>query len=213
MNKKSAIILAAILALVFTASIVFTANKELRKVNKTVEVAQTQGYIPVGSVIKESDIKMVPIQQDMSKGLVTDKETVVGKSAAVSLVKGQFIFPGSLEKGAGKKDGFVEVYIPCDMSSSAMALAGEKVDIHVIDKNNREATAAPVLFKNARVLHSLDQQGKEITPGSSELSNMAAPGGSAPSAVGVEVPAEIAEQLVQYASQGAVYLVKSGDQG
>jgi len=92
-----------------------------------------------------------------------------------------------------------------------MAMAGTTVDIHLIDKQNREAAKATLLYQGAVVLHSIDQQGKEIESGGFNATNVG-PNSSAPSAVGIEVPGSIAEKLVHYAAQDAVYLVKSGNQ-
>jgi len=209
LNRKVAIIISLALALVFTAGIVLTANSELKKATKTVEAVQAIKYIPVGSVITGDMIEIIPVTQDLAKNLITSKEEAIGKSPAVSLVDGQLIYKDSLKNGTGKQSGFVEVYIPCDMSSSAMAVAGEQVDIHLIHKNNRETQTAPVIYKGARVLHSIDQQGKEVAPTRSTIGDTVTPNGNTPAVVGVEVPTSIAEKLVQYASQDAVYLVKS----
>lgn len=212
LNKKAAILISLILALVFTLGIVWTTNKELQRATETVNVAQTTRFIPAGDAIKENDIKMVPVQKEMAGNLVADKQTIIGKSPVVSLLEGQYVYKNSLDKGAGRKPGYVEVFIPTDITSSAMAVAGEKVDIHLVDKNNRESQSAQILYKGATILHSKDQQGNEIVPGSnSELSDVRSPKGHVPVAVGVEVPENIAEKLVQYASNDAVYLVKSGD--
>lgn len=210
MNKKVAIIVSLILTIVFTLGIVWTANKNYKQVSRTVDVVQTTEYVPVGSLITENDIKMVPVQENMAKNMVTDKEVVIGKSPVVSLIKGQYIYDTSLSAGIGKQKGFVEVYIKTDVSSSAMATAGELVNIHLVDRSNRDAKIAPEIYKGARVLHSLDQQGSEITPGSkASLSDMQSPDGHVPVAIGIEVPVSLADTIVQYAHNDSVYLVKS----
>lgn len=209
MNKKIAILISLLLAVVFTLGILWTANSRYKEAAQTTEVVQTTRYIPVGEIIAEQDVKLIEVQEDAAKGMVTSMDAVIGKSPAVSLVKGQYIFKDSLSDGVSKEEGMKEVFIPVDISSSAMVMPGERVDIHLVDRNNREAQSAPVLYEKARVLHVKDQQGAEITPGSSSIKEATSPRGNVPVTVGVEVPGDIAERLVQYAYNDAVYLVKA----
>jgi len=209
LNKKIAILISLVLAVVFTLGIMWTANSRYKEAAQTTEVVQATRYIPVGEKISEPDIKTVEVQKDIAAGMITNRDEIIGKAPAVSLVEGQYIFKGSLGDGVSKESGLKEVFIPVDISSSAMVMPGERVDIHLVDRNNREAETAPLLYERARVLHVKDQQGSEITPGSSALKEARSPRGNVPVTVGVEVPGDIAGKLVQYAYNDAVYLVRT----
>ncbi|MTI82352.1 MAG: hypothetical protein FH756_00320 [Firmicutes bacterium] len=208
MGKKIGIILSVVLAIAFTFGIWQAANKKYNEVAKTTEVLQTTAYIPAGQVFTEDNINTVEIPEIMAEGLVNDMEEVIDKPVQVSLIKGQYIYPGAIGEGVGRTEGFREVYIPVDLSSSALAIAGERVNINLIS-NNREAPTSQVVLENARVTHCLDSNGQEITPDrKKQLGDITGLNTPIPVSIAVEVPPDKEPIIVQAASQDRLYLSK-----
>ncbi|MCF8010900.1 MAG: hypothetical protein K9L17_08315 [Clostridiales bacterium] len=212
MNKKLGIIIALVLAVVFTAAIVWTTQNQLQEVKKTVKVAKTADFIPINSKILPEDIEMVQIYDEYAGSMVKDKGKITGMCASVSMIEGQYVYEGNLDDALSKKKGYVGVYIPTNMNSSAMVTAGDKVDVHLINQK-RGTEKSVVVYKKARVLHSLDEKGQEIEPGYNPNigEKVASPGGVEPVTVEVEVPEKLQEKIVQYADNNAVYLTRSGN--
>lgn len=169
-------------------------------------------FIPAGAEIKPEMVEVVPIPAQAANGVATALEEVVGKAAAVSMVKGQYIWKEALREGKGFRDGYTVVYVPVDLSSSAAVLAGDVVDVYGIDKGAGGAPTARLLAQGVRVLHSLNQDGNEVEPAKSGGISPV-PASRAPASVGLEVPKEVAPQVVQYASAKAVYLARSAVPG
>lgn len=207
MSKKAGIIVSLILAIVFTLGVTMAGNAKYRQVARTVDVVKAVTFIPAGQEIKQSDVAVVKVPESIAGGLVTDPQEAIGKAAKVSLLKDQFIMKDAVG-GNAAQEGMVEVFIPVDMASSAAVMAGETVSIYQIDKNNTSGGTAKLMYEKARVLDSLDQNGGQITPGQSDaLSPVTA--NKVPVSVGIEVPKDIAPQIVQAAANKAIYLVKN----
>lgn len=214
MSKNMRIAISLVLCIIFTAGIFVTANKKYAEATKTATVVVAERYIPAGELIKQEDVKEVEVPVSLAKGLVKNTKDVVGKSSKVSILKGQFVYKDGIREGVGRRPGHVEVYIPTDLSSSAMALAGEYVNIHIATKS-REAMDAPVLYHKAFVLHSLDANGVEIDPAKAkDMAGMVARGELIPVTVCVELPAgdERISSIVNFASQKMLYLTKVGEE-
>ncbi|MEG6617497.1 SAF domain-containing protein [Peptococcaceae bacterium 1198_IL3148] len=209
MSKKIGIIVSVVLALIFTGTIIFTAQKDLRAETKTVEVYKAVNYIAMGSEVKKDDVKTVEVPEKMIDNLVQDISYFEGKVTTQNIGPDQFIFENSVAKGLAIRPGYVEIFIPTDLSKSALAIAGEMVDLYPIG-DSYEGVPLPPVFEGARVLHSLDQEGKDIDPSrAQDLKGIAASGTNIPVSVGVEIPKEKVSQIVMYAGNKNIYLVKS----
>ncbi|MGI9951351.1 SAF domain-containing protein [Moorellaceae bacterium AZ2] len=189
------------------------ANAKYREATKTVTVVRATQFIPAGSEIRPEMVEVVSVPAQAAEGMVTAPEEVTGKVAAVSMVKGQYIWQDAVREGKGLQDGYTVVYVPVDLSSSAAVLAGEVVDVYGIEKGSGGATTARLLAQKVRVLHSLNQDGVEIEPGKENSGLASMPVSKTPASVGLELPKEVAQQVVQYASGKAVYLARSGVPG
>ncbi|WP_449241482.1 SAF domain-containing protein [Desulfoscipio gibsoniae] len=209
-NRKKGITISLILALLFTGAIVFGANKNYAAATKTIDTVVAGRYIPSGKYISQDDIKTEKVPEKLAGNLVQKPDAIIGKTASVSLIAGQYIWKDSITKGEGKRQGYVEVFVPTDLPSSACLIAGEMADIYVVDQGYEGAPGALPLYKGARVLNSLEQSGNEIDPAQrNQVTEMAANGSKVPVTIGVEVPEKIASALVQACSDDSVYLVKS----
>ena len=94
------------------------------------EVAAVNQYIPAGKKITKDDIKMDRVPEKMAINLVQKADGVVGKTILVSLVKDQYIWKKAIAQGEAKKEGYIQVFIPTDLPSSACVIAGELVVIY-----------------------------------------------------------------------------------
>lgn len=213
MSRKAGIIISLFLALLFTMLVTLGANAKYRQMSKGVTVVRVTQFIPAGAEIKPEMLEIASVPAQAAEGMATKPEEVAGKVAAVSMLKGQYVWKDAVKEGKGLRDGFVVVYIPVDLSSSAAVLSGEAVDVYAIDKTAGGAPAARLLAQGVRVLHSLNQDGTEIEPGKGGSGVSPVPASRAPASVGLEVPKEVAPQVVQYASTKAVYLARSAVPG
>ncbi|NSW82731.1 MAG: hypothetical protein HPY90_05560 [Syntrophothermus sp.] len=209
MSRKVGIIVSVVLAVVFTLGIMFAANQKYADVKRTVDAVKVVQFIPQGSEIKPEQVTTVKVPEALAKDLVKNPNDIVGKTAKVSMVEGQYVYLNSAE-GKAKNPNMVEVCVPVDLSSSANVTAGDTVDIYMVDKG-AEGRQAVEIYRGARVLHSYDQQGKEISPVQKvEAADAVSPQSMrVPAAVSVEVPKEAAAAIVQAGSKKAVYLVKA----
>jgi len=201
LSRKIGIVLSVVLALVFSFLIIHTANNRFEEVTKTIIAARAKQHITAGSEITADMIEEVAVQEAAGKGLISPEEAV-GKVARVSMVGGQNIYADALETGKALRTGYVEVFVPVDLASSACAIPGQYVNVH---KVNDDGTA-PVILKQVRVLHSLDNQGGGTNDGGGTLKLVDS---SKPSAIGLEVPEAEAERIVYAASQKDLYLTRS----
>jgi len=200
LSRKIGIILSLFLSLAFTFLIVVTANAKYEKAVETVTVARAAEYIPAGSEITRDMVKGAEVPRPAASGLAGVEETV-GRVAKVSMVKNQYVYKTGIEEGKPIRAGCVEVFVPVDLASSACAVPGQYVNVHKVNKDG----TAPVILKGVRVLHSLNSQGSNTEESSGGLDVMR---DSRPSAVGLEVPQELAEKVVFAASEKAIYLTR-----
>lgn len=212
MSRKTGIIISFLLALLFTGLVTMGANAKYRQVSKGVTVVRAAQFIPAGTEIKPEMLETASVPAQAAGGMAAKPEEVVGKVAAVSMVKGQYVWKDAVKEGKGLKDGCVVVYVPVDLSSSAAVLAGDIVDVFAVDKTPN-GTSTKLLAQGVKVLHSLNQDGTEIEPGKGGSGVSPVPASRAPASVGLEVPKEVAPQVVQYASAKAVYLARSAVPG
>lgn len=209
MNRKVVIIVCLVTAAVLTLLIFRSANVKYAELKKTVDAVKVVQFIPAGSEIRPGQVETVKVPETVGKEFVADINQVMGKTAKVSMVEGQFVFPGSVGDISRKPDT-VEVHVAVDLSSSAAVFAGDIVDVYAIDKDQKAAKAAEV-FRGARVLHSFDSSGMELSPLEKKTLGQVAgpPGARVPASVGLEVSREAAAVIAQVASQKRIYLVKS----
>jgi len=207
-SKKVVVIVSLILAVFFTFAVVRSVNVKYADLKKTVDVVKTTQFIPAGSEIRAEQVETVKIPEVVGRELVHSADEVIGKAAKVGLIEGQYIYPGTAENT--RRQGMAEVHVPVDISSSACVTAGDVVDVYLTDKGQAAVTAI-MLYQGARVMHSFDQNGSEISPVENKhIGSMAGPPGSrAPVSVGLEVSREAAASIAQAASKKSVYLVKS----
>lgn len=210
MSRKIVIIVSLILAVVFTLLIFRSANVKYAELRKTVDVVKVTQFIPAGAEIRADQVTTVKMPEAVGKEFVTDPGQVIGKAAKVSLVEGQYVFPGTMGD-APRKPEMVEVHVPVDLPASADVIAGDVVDVFAVLKGQQEAAQAALLYRGARVLHSLDQSGSELSPVENKGVGQVAgpPGNKVPVSVGLEVSREAAPAIVQAASQKRIYLVKT----
>lgn len=208
MSRKVGIILSLVIALIFTGLINYTSNKKYNEVTKSVTVYRAAKFIPQGTTITDSEIEADTTYPDkLSDNLVKDKKDIVGKAATVSMLANQLIYKGSTSTGAGKKPGYVEMFLPTDLSTSALAMPGDYVNIIPVSDNGEKVDP---LMVNAQVTYSLDQDGNNIDPSEqATLINSAQKGKRIPVSVGVLVPADLQAAIAQFAYKKKVYLVKS----
>lgn len=204
MSRKVGIIVSLVLALVFALLIVNAANRKYNEMAQKVQVAQAADYIPAGSEINESSLKAVEVPKYIAGGLATVQEAA-GKTAKVSMVKGQYVYKEALDTAGALRPGYVEVFVPVDLSSSAYALAGQTVNVHIVNKDSK---TAPLVLENVRVLHCLDNQGGDVGSGGNALTEAAARKNE-PASVGIEVPKDKAEMVVYAAKENMVYLTRA----
>ena len=204
MSKKVGIAVSLVLALIFTLLIVNTANRKYSEVAQKVQVAQAADYIPAGSEISESNLKSVEVLKSSAEGLATVQEAA-GKTAKVSMVKGQYVYKDALDEAKALRPDCVEVFVPVDLSSSAYALAGQTVNVHIVNKDGR---SAPLILENVRVLHCLDNQGDNVGSGGNALTEAAARKNE-PASIGIEVPKDKAEMVVYAAKENLIYLTRT----
>lgn len=209
MNRKIVIIVSVLLALVFTFAITRSVNVRYAELRKTVEVAKVTRFIPEGMEIRQDQIESFQVPEVIGKDLIKPSDAI-GKAARVSMVEGQYVYPGSVESIA-KKPGMVEIHVPVDLPSSASVIAGDTVDVYAVDKGQNSAKAVE-LYHGAKVLHVLDQNGSEVGPAENRgLSQVAGPPGSrVPASAGLEVNREASAAIAQAGSQKRIYLIKSG---
>jgi len=206
-SRKLGIAVSAVLALVFSIAVIYTGRQQ--DAQATVQVVRTQKFIPVGAEIKPDDLTVVKVPESVAEGMARSVAQVAGKAPRFSLLKGQFVYTEALTDRA-YRPGYVTVYVPTDLSSSACVAAGEYADVYIVSKA-MEAQEAVLLCEKALVRSVLDQNGNEIDPARRrELTQVASIGGKVPVSVGVEVPRELAKVLAQACSRKAVYLVRSG---
>lgn len=203
MSRKAGIAMSLILALVFTFLIVGASNRKYNEATRSVEVAQAVRYIPVGTELTEDDMKAVRVVKSAAKGLASVKEAL-GKTAKVPMLKGQYVYRDALDTAKALRPGYVEVFVPVDLSSSACSFSGQTVNVHIVDK---EGKVAPMVLENVHVLHSLTSQGQNVGEKEGGIAGGAQSGG--PASVGVEVPKDKAEIVVQAAAAKQIYLVRS----
>ncbi len=206
------IIVAIIATLIFGGLFMFYTQRELHSETKTVGAFQAKKFIPMGTPITDKEVEKIEVPVKIAKNLVTDSKYFDGKITTQNIGKEQYIFTNSLATGLVIRPGYGEVYIPTDLSKSAMAIPGELVDLYPIDRSS-EGIELPPIFEQARVIHSLDQEGNDIDPGRGEaLKNMAAKGDKIPVAIGIELPKDKISKVVLYAYNKNIYLVKSPQQ-
>jgi len=199
MTRKVGIAVSLVLAFIFTLMI---ARGVGQVKEQEVEVARVKEYVAAGEVLAPERLEAVKAPAGLAQGAVPVGEAA-GKPVKFSLVKGQLVMREVLDQGEPLKQGFVEVYVPVDLASSALVLPGQYVNVYVVAK---QQGAAPVLLlERVRVLHAVASQGEAV--GSAKQGVAAAVQGSnVPAAVGLEVPADRAPAVAQAAAQKAVYL-------
>ncbi|OPY63682.1 MAG: hypothetical protein A4E56_00405 [Pelotomaculum sp. PtaU1.Bin065] len=207
-SKKVGIVISLILALLFTTIIVAKANHRNSELNEKVQVARATHYIPAGSAINAQDVNSVDMVKSYADGLVQYND-VIGKTTRVSILKDQYIYSDGLSTAGFLKQGYVEVYMPVQINSSAFALPGDRVDVYIVNKNTKTSAKA---LSAALVIDSLDNQGKEVEIGETDRSKVTSRQDH-PSAVGIMVPEESAAQIVAAADEKNVYLVKCAPEG
>ncbi len=209
MGRKAVIVACLLLAALLTFLITRSANVKYAELRKTVDAVKVVQFIPAGSEIRPDQVEAVKVPSVIAKDFVTDVNQVAGKAARVSLVEGQYVTPGVIGE-IPRRPGLVEVHVPVDLSSSAAVFAGDTVDIFAIDRSQQVVNAVK-LYQGAKVLHSYDSNGAELSPVEKKGMGQVAgpPGMRVPASVGLEVTKEAAPAIVQAASQKRIYLVKT----
>jgi Flp pilus assembly protein CpaB len=203
MNKKIGIILSLVMALIFTSLVVIKSNQKYNQIAEKVEVTQAAHYIPAGTKITSQDVVKAEVIKTAANGLAAYND-VVGKTTKVSLLKDQYVYMDGLSTADALMQGYVEVYVPVELSSSAFALPGEKVDVYLIDKNTKQSRLA---LSAVPVLNCMDNQGREVEVGKMDLVK-AAGQQNIPASIGVMIPRDQVVAIVSAASEKSVYLVK-----
>lgn len=204
MSKKTGIIISLVLAFVFTVLIVMAANHKYAQVTQKVQVAQATQFIPAGKEITDQDVKQVDVLKTDANGLAQFKD-VIGKTTSVSILQGQYVYQNGLSTAKTLKSGYVEIYVPVDPSSSAFAMPGDLVNVHIIDKKNGQSSE---VLKNVLVLDCRNSQGDEVTVGNSQDLTKVTAQQNIPTSVGLMVPAGNSDSIIYAASDKDVYLTK-----
>lgn len=207
MSRKTGIgiVVSLVLSLVFTMLIVNAANRKYEQVAEKAAVARTTRFIAAGEEITQDNVTAVEVPKSAGHGLATVEEAT-GKVARVSMVSGQYVHKEALEVSAGLREGYVEVFVPVDLSSSALAIPGQTVNVHVISKDSQ---TAPMVVRGVRVLHSVNSRNESVADTGDHNPVTAAAKNSEPAAVGLEIAETQAEQVIYAASQKLVYLSRT----
>jgi Flp pilus assembly protein CpaB len=193
-----------VLAIICTLAIKANAARKYAAAARTVKVVQAVEFIPAGEQIDAGMVKAIDVPAQIAQGLEDNPAAVVGRSARVSILQGQYLMQDDVDT-QGRDPGTVEVYVPVTVPSSACVLPGEYVDVYQKGTNNGPAT---LLVAKAKVLHTVDSNARQTEPGKS-AGPTAAMGSSTVAAVGIEVPGAQAAAVVSAASQNAAYLALS----
>ncbi|MGB9859183.1 MAG: SAF domain-containing protein [Moorellaceae bacterium] len=202
-SRKVGLVISLVLSLLFTVIIVTAANRKYSEAMQPVEALKVKDFVAAGVEISPENTEVVKVPRPVSEGLATPEEAI-GKTAKVSMVKGQYVYRDALETSVQLASGYVEVLVPVDLASSAYALPGHAVNVYLVGK---EGEATVEVLSGIRVTRCLDSQGKAV--GSSE-GGIANPESNVPAVVGLEVPRDKASQVVAAASAKRVYLAKVG---
>jgi len=209
-NRRVVIVVSLILALVFTFAVIRSTNVKYASLKKMVDAVKTTQYIPAGSEIRAAQVITVKVPEAVSDQMdfVKNAADVMGKAAKVSLVEGQLIFQNAIDN-IPLRQNMREVHIPVDISSSAAVIAGDTVDVFAVEKSQLRVNTEKI-YAAAKVVHSFDQSGNEISPTSSNVSSMAGPPGSrTPVSVALEVSEDAVKTIVTAAANKNIYLVKT----
>lgn len=208
MSKKVIVIISIVLAIIFTFAVVRSTNVKYASLKKTVDIVKTTQYIPAGSEIMADQITTIKIPEAVNEQMnfVKNAADIVGKTAKVSLVKGQMVSQDTVDN-MPLRPGMLEVHVPVDISSSAAVIAGDTVDVFATEKN-QQGVSTEKIYTAARVLHSFDQSGKEISP--IPIGSMAGPpGAQVPVSVALEVSENAVIKIITVAAKKSIYLAKT----
>ena len=175
--------------------------------NSTTEIVRVRQTVVRGSLISESDVEIVSVgSYHLPDGVVKEKDSVVGKYAAVDLFAGDYLLPGKLTSdvstasdllgtlGGGRKA------ISVSIESFAMGLSGklETGDIiSVIVYSGQESAAfTPPELQYVRVITSTTSQGVD----KADISD-----GKQPVTVTLMVNQAQAELLAQYEKTASMH--------
>jgi hypothetical protein len=201
LNRTTGIVIALIVAIVCTLLIYVGANKKYTEASRTVKVLQATQFIPAGEKIAPGMLQAVDVPQQMAKDLATGD--AAGQYTRAPVMKDQLLMQDDLG-ATGRDPGYVEVYVPVDVPSSALVVSGDYADVYTKAENN---SPSMLLYSKAKVLDVVDSNAKETEPGKS--SGVAVGGGGTAVAIGIAVPGDQAAKIVGPASQKQIYLVKS----
>jgi len=202
-SRKVGLVISLVLSLLFTIIIVTMANRKYSEATQPVEALRVKDFVAAGVEIGPENTEVVKVPKPVSEGLAAPEEAI-GKTAKVSMVKGQYVYRDALETSVQLAPGHVEVLVPVDLASSAYALPGHKVNVYLVGK---EGEAAIEVLSGIRVTRCLDSEG--VAVGGCK-GGIASPESNVPAVVGLEVPKDKAPQVVAAASAKRVYLAKAG---
>lgn len=201
-SRKVGLVISLVLSLLFTIIIVAAANRRYSEATQPVEALKVKDFVAAGMEISPENTEVVKVPKPVSEGLASPEEAL-GKTAKVSMVKGQYVYRDALETSIQLAPGCVEVLVPADLASSAYALPGHRVNVYLVGK---EGEATVEVLSGIRVTRCLDSQGKAVGSSGNSIAN---PESNVPAVVGLEVPKDKASQVVAAASAKRVYLAKA----
>ena len=205
MERKRILVIAVSLAAAMLATFLITheANLRYQTASRTVTAYEANGFLPLRSVLTESDVKAVEVAASLAPGLATSP---TGKTLLTAVMPGDLIYANELSADAPLPQGMVSVSVAVNQSSADEVTAGDTVDVWAVNNNGQ----ASLVTKGAKVLSAYDSQGAPVSPAVSASSGLVSglrmPGGNVPAVVELVVAPEAIQGIVQNSKN--VYLVR-----
>lgn len=227
-NRVKYAVLAFILALIATGGTIQAVMAHASQIAHPIRVIRTNQFIPAKQPITASEVRWTTIYAPNAVGLETDPKAVLGKAAAVPLVAGQLLYAVDLGGQLGVPKNDVGIYLPVQLSASALALAGDNVDVYWVHQSQgvnpgtpagNQQTQPTVALENVEVLASVDNNGQEITTGQGDnvlataAQAVGTGGAKAPSAVEIAVPQDQVSGIINYMDQGGNFYLGEVSEG
>lgn len=148
---------------------------------------------------------------------LTAPQAVVGQYAVTTIPAGVPVVPSMVGRSAtnrGLRRGEVGVWVPVNLTSSGMAVAGQRVDVlfssNQLTGSGQQSSAGVlnasgvVLVQGARVLSVVNSNGGTLAPNAASSSAVAT---GAPAAVELALPDKAASRVIEAETLGTLTLV------
>ncbi len=203
MDRKRILVIAVSLAVSLLATFLITRDANLRyaTASRTVTAYEAGTFLPLRSVLTESDVKAVKVPASLAPGLATG---VTGKTLLTTVMAGDLIYANELSADAPLPRGMVSVSVAVNQSSADEVTAGDTVDVWGVNNSGQGSLVAA----GAKVLAAYDSDGNPVSPGvpSSGLVAGLKPGGHVAAVVELMVSSGAVQGIVRNSKD--IYLVR-----